>query len=74
MINETITWHSAHDSLPDSELTVLVYAPSCSDPVWLGFHDGESWVADNAVTYDEGQVVAWAEMPVGPHAVGSKPL
>ena len=43
---ESIEWVSVKDALPDSDTTVLVYAPAALDePVWLGYHDGETWVS-----------------------------
>lgn len=34
-------WTAAADSLPDSDITVMVFDPTADEPVWLGFVDGE---------------------------------
>ena len=53
-------WIDAAHALPDSDMTVLISAPDSSEPVWLGFHDGECWrnVEGFPIT-----VTGWAEMP-----------
>ena len=66
-----IDWIYVEDGMPDSETTVLVFAPGADNPVWFGYHDGESWYAVDGMEYgnDEeivAEVVAWAEMPEGP--------
>lgn len=68
---ETISWISVEDQLPDADTTVLVSAPESDEPIWLGFYDGVYWFAVGGEDYgtDEGElgaVVAWAEMPGGP--------
>jgi hypothetical protein len=69
---ESIQWIAVKDQLPDSDTTVLVYAPAALDePVWLGYHDGESWVSVTGAMYgteDEiaESVLAWAQIPKGP--------
>lgn len=62
--DETITWHSA-ERVPDSDRSVLICAPGASDPVWVGFWDGDGWVSDGLIPYAEGAVRAWAELPAG---------
>lgn len=54
------TWIDVSEKLPDSDVTVVVNTPNSSEPVWLGFHDGECWrnVEGFPIT-----VTAWAEMP-----------
>jgi hypothetical protein len=37
------SWIACTDRLPDEELTVLVYAPAQSEPVWLGYLDDGMW-------------------------------
>lgn len=52
---------------PDTDLTVMVHvdcdACDWSEPVWIGFHDGEVW---RAVGAEEIVVLHWAPMPEGP--------
>ena len=53
-------WINPDHTLPDSDMTVVVNTPHSSEPVWLGFYDGECWrnVEGFPIT-----VTAWAEMP-----------
>lgn len=64
-LQETITWHSVHDSMPDCG-NVLIKTLFPAVPVWLGFHDsrdGWYYVDGNKVKY---AVTHWAELPEGP--------
>jgi hypothetical protein len=67
---ETITWYSVAETLPDADTTVLVYAPGSDEPVWLGYYDGDSWFEIGGAEYGNAeeladQVTAWATMPSG---------
>lgn len=64
-MSETITWIPVAERLPDSDLTVLVSAPACSEPIWLGYHDGSEWLSAESAQID---VTHWADMPKGPAA------
>jgi hypothetical protein len=75
---EIISWRAAAD-LPDADTTVLVCAPGADEPVWLGYHDGETWVSVTGAMYsteDEisASVQAWAPMPRGPDLAAGKSL
>jgi hypothetical protein len=37
-----------------------------SEPVWLGFYDGQSWVTVDGWLHGPRGVTHWAEMPAGP--------
>ena len=62
----TIWWRKAED-LPDADQTVLVatspVSSACSEPVWLGYWDGECW---RDVVDDPIDVTHWAPLPEGP--------
>lgn len=60
---ETTTWHPVDTALPDTDTTVLIYAPDSDPPVWLGYLDGSIWFTAEGL---EIAVTAWAEMPEGP--------
>jgi|JI8StandDraft_2_1071088.scaffolds.fasta_scaffold175681_2 hypothetical protein len=68
---ESIQWVSTADELPDEGVTLLLFCPEASEPVWPGFLDEET--ADGCVfrtasgSIFEG-VTHWAEMPAGPVA------
>lgn len=69
-LTETITWRDAAD-LPDADTTVLIEIhpdEDYSEPVFLGFHDGDTW---RDVHGEPLQVVAWAEPPVGTRSAGA---
>ncbi len=63
---EQLTWIKTSESLPDSDITVLLFNPSSTndEPVWPGYLDDTEW------RYANGSLapipVAWAEMPEGP--------
>lgn len=64
MITETLTWKPVAEP-PDSDTTVLLFDPAASEPVWLGYLDGETW------RYVDGMPATpthWSEMPGGPKA------
>lgn len=69
MLTETVTWRpAASGSMPDSDSTVLVAIDvntPHSEPVWLGYHDGDCWrdIEGQPIT-----VTHWAEMLHGPAA------
>jgi hypothetical protein len=59
-------WIDAETQLPDSDLTVLIHHQANDEPVWLGYHDGETWRDVNA---EEVQVSHWMDMPAPPEEV-----
>ncbi len=63
-----VIWHDAEKSLPDSDQTVLVHCPISDDPVWLGYHDGETWRSIDGEALPENFVDHWAQLPDPPTA------
>ena len=65
------SWNSA-ETLPDSELTVIIHMPNATEPIWLGYHDGEQWfTVEGTAVKDldgDGPVAHWMEMPDPPPA------
>lgn len=64
MITETLTWKPVVEP-PDSDTTVLLFDPAASEPVWLGYLDGEIW------RYVDGMPASpthYADLPKGPTA------
>jgi len=53
--------HWETDSLPDSDLTVLIRLPDGEFPVWPAFHDGEKWRSADGVTL-QGPVQGWMHL------------
>ena len=56
----TCSWISVEKSLPDSDTTVLITTIDNSEPVWLGYHNGDCW---RSVDGSQVSVSHWAEMP-----------
>lgn len=54
-------WIPVAERLPDADLTVLIATDPAhhSEPVWLGFHDGEAW---REVNGEPAFVTHWQEM------------
>jgi hypothetical protein len=66
VITETITWHLVSEGdLPDADTTVQIELDPASDysePVFLGFWDGNDW---RDVHGSKVEVIAWADLPMG---------
>ena len=62
---DSIAWISTTESLPDSEIIVLISIPSPSEPVWFGYHDGDQWRTSDGMSMAY-EVTHWAELPEGP--------
>lgn len=63
----TIQWVSTiTGGLPDSDTTVLIHCPISDDPVWMGYHDGETWRSVDGEALDRDFVDHWAHLPDPP--------
>lgn len=60
---ESDRWIDASAQLPDDDRAVLVHVVDVSDPVWLGYWDGESW---RTVEGMRVEVRHWREIPLPP--------
>ena len=60
-----VIWINEDVVKPDAEMTVLVELVDDSEPVWLGFWSGETWLDACTGGPFAGRVVAWAELPKG---------
>ena len=59
-------WIPCAEERPDADTTVLIYCPLASEPVWLGFLDGDTWrLVDGSST--ERPVTHWMHLPEGPN-------
>ena len=36
-------WKRCADEMPDSDSTVMIHHAEEDEPVWMGYHDGETW-------------------------------
>ena len=64
MITEALTWKPVAEP-PDSDTTVLLFDPAASEPVWLGYLDGEIWRFVDGIP---ATPTHWGEVPKGPSA------
>lgn len=66
-VTETILWHLESDELPYAGVSVLMFMPAASEPVYFGYWDDElqAWIHDSGLTCRE-QVTHRAEIPGGP--------
>lgn len=58
-------WIPVTERLPDDDTTVMVAIEGGSEPVWLGFLDGEVWTGVDAGPF-EGTVTHWQPIPEAP--------
>jgi len=58
-------WYDVRIAMPDADATVLVYAPESTEPIWLGYFDGECWRDVSADAY-EHPVTHWMDIPEPP--------
>lgn len=56
-------WIADSDRLPDDEQTVLVAMVGESEPVWLGYHEGDQWWSVDHVCIN---VTHWMPLPPAP--------
>lgn len=61
-----VEWVDAMQAKPDSDCTVLIHCPIADDPVWLGYHDGETWRNADGEALEEEFVDHWANLPDPP--------
>lgn len=55
-----VNWIGVDEALPDSDTTVMVCIRGNDEPVWMGFHDGETWFSVDAMPID---ATHWADLP-----------
>ena len=61
-MNETLSWHSVTDALPDADLTVLLWVETGGESDWVsGWLDGDTW-RDSTAMPVAGQVTHWSEV------------
>ena len=65
---ENITWANAHETLPDDNTTILLFAPESNEPIWIGYHEDDSFYVDDGTAVPPGSVTYWANLPYGPDA------
>jgi hypothetical protein len=53
-------WKPCTTELPDCDLTVLIHHPDEDEPVWMGYHDGETW---RTIDNTRCEVTHWQHLP-----------
>ncbi|WAR45485.1 DUF551 domain-containing protein [Methylomonas rapida] len=66
IVMEGIEWLDVNESLPDDEMTVLLYHPTLNEPVWLGYFFQHFFYDVQGNQHPNGAVTHWADMPAGP--------
>lgn len=66
-IMEPLFWYRVQDTMPDAGVTVLIYAPEASEPVYFAYWDDQF----NEWNYDSGAPMRhspthWSDVPKGP--------
>jgi len=64
-------WIPCSKSLPDSETTVMTFAPESCEPVWPAYHDGEKWTDLMGAPIVDAPITHWMDFPDPPGAAGS---
>lgn len=59
-------WIKCTDSLPTPYTMVMTYGPTCDDPVWPAYHDGETWQDLYGGPIPDGVITHWQPMPEPP--------
>lgn len=60
------SWVPASEALPDSDITVMTYAPESNEPIWPAYHDGEQWFDLMGAPIDNERITHWMEFPDPP--------
>jgi hypothetical protein len=61
-----LNWHRVLAAKPDTDTTVMVYAPLSTEPVWLGYWDSADACWRDISGEELPGVTHWADMPEGP--------
>ena len=56
-------WVPVAERLPDADTAVLIHSVDASEPVWIGWTDGDYWRDTNGTPV---RVTHWADMPAAP--------
>lgn len=60
-------WLSVSLAMPDDDCTVMVAMKDASEPVWLGYRDGDVWMNVDATPFAH-PVTHWQHLLSGPKA------
>jgi hypothetical protein len=61
-------WIPVSEQLPDSDTTVMTFAPDSNEPIWPAYHDGNQWVDFVGSPINDGIITHWMEFPEPPEA------
>ena len=63
-------WIPCAEQLPDSDTTVMTFAPDSNEPVWPAYHDGDQWVDMMGGPITDAAITHWMEFPEPPDTEG----
>lgn len=63
---DRLGWIALAERLPDDDITVMIAMKDGTEPVWLGYYDGDCWYSVDA-TPIRTRVTHWRPMPEGPN-------
>ena len=55
-----LQWIGVDEALPDDDITVMVSVRGGNEPVWIGFHDGDTWYSVDGMIIT---VTHWCDLP-----------
>lgn len=60
-----VCWKDVLEEMPDDETSVLVFAPTDDEPIWIGFHEDGKWRCPSGCPL-VNLVTHWAHFPNPP--------
>jgi len=69
-VGPVVGWRRCADEMPDSDSTVMIHHAEEGEPVWMGYHDGETW---RQVDGARCAVTHWMPLPEPPNASDQRP-
>jgi hypothetical protein len=60
-----MSWIETAKEMPDDESTVLIYVEQHTEPVWMGYKDGDDWRTVDAELI-QFPVTHWMPLPEPP--------
>ena len=59
-------WMPCAEEMPDSDATVMTFAPGSDCLVWPGYHNGERWMNVDETPMGGPQPTHWMDFPEPP--------
>lgn len=62
----TNSWIPCSRQMPDSDETVMTYAPDSNEPIWPAYHNGDQWMDLMNTPIDDATITHWMSFPKPP--------